>query len=191
MHVVGSIEAVIATIRAEADAEVELLRARADEEIARLRDLPAESDSSDRETRLAAARKHNDELAAQMEWEERRRVIEQREAWMERAIARGDELLRSATVDERRESLARLAREALQSVRGEQIEVRVAAHDRPLVDDAWCREIAPSSSLGENAPIRGGCLVRSGALLFDNSFEQRAKRLEPVWRKALAGMYRV
>jgi vacuolar-type H+-ATPase subunit E/Vma4 len=191
MHVVGSVDAVMATIRAEADAEVERLRTRADEEIARLRNLPPETDAGDRESRLIAARKHNDELAAQMDWEERRRVIEQRETWIERVIARADELLRSATVDQRKESLAGLAREALQRVRGEQIELRVAAHDRSLVDDAWCREIAPGSSVGENAPIRGGCLVRSGALVFDNTFEERAKRLEPVWRKALAGMYRV
>jgi vacuolar-type H+-ATPase subunit E/Vma4 len=191
MNVIGSVDSVIATIRAEADAEIERLRATGDQELARLRELPPQSDPPDREARLAAARKHNDELSAQMDWEEHRRVIEQREAWMARVIARGNELLRSASVDERRQSLTALTREALRSVSGENIELRLSAADREIVDDAWCRDIPPGLHLGETAPIRGGCLVRSGPLVFDNSFEERAKRLEPVWRKALAGAYRV
>ncbi len=191
MAVAGSVESVVATIRAEADAEVDRLRARGDEEIAGLRDLPQETDSADREVRLSAARKYRDELAAQMDWEERRRVIEQREAWIARVIARGEELLRSAIVDGRKQSLARLAREAFQSVHGEPIEIRVGAHDRALIDDAWCRAIDPGLTIGANVPVRGGCLLQSGALVFDNSYEQRAKRLEAVWRQALSGIYRV
>lgn len=191
MAVAGSVESVVAAIRADADAEVEGLRAKAGEETARLRDLPAASDAGDRDAQLIAARKHNDDLAAQADWEERRRVIEQREVWIARVIARGEELLRSSAVDDRRKLLAGLAREALQSVPGAEVVIRVAAHDRPLIDEAWCREIAPALSIGPDAPIRGGCVVQSGSLVFDNSFEQRAKRLEPVLRKALSGVYRV
>ncbi|MGZ8851305.1 MAG: hypothetical protein ACXW3E_13390, partial [Thermoanaerobaculia bacterium] len=104
---------------------------------------------------------------------------------------RGNELLRSASADDRKKTLTRLAREALLSVRGEGPELRIAAADRELVDETWCRQIAPGVTIGANADIGGGCLLHSGAVVFDNSIEQRAKRLEPVWRKALAGMYRV
>ncbi|MGZ4778367.1 MAG: hypothetical protein ACXVH7_00765 [Thermoanaerobaculia bacterium] len=185
MAVIGSVDAVIATIGAEADAEGERLRAHADEEIAALRELPADSDPIAREARLNEARRRNDELEAQMDWEERRRVIEQREEWIARVVGRGDELLRSATIDDRKRSLNVVVGEALQNIRGEGTEIRVSERDRALVD------LPQGATLGENAPIRGGCIVRCGALVFDNSFEQRAKRLEPVWRKALSGMYRV
>ena len=191
MHVIGSVDAVIATTRAEAEGEIERLRAHSGEEIAALEAAPPEDDHSERVQRLTVARKLSEERAAQTEWEERRRVLELREAWIGRVVVRGNELLRSKSDNERREFLERLAREAVARVGGESIEISFCARDREIVDDAWCRAIDPRLTIGRDVPIRGGCVVRSGALVFDNSLEERAKRLEPVWRNALAGMYRL
>lgn len=186
MPIVGSIDAVTATIRDEANEELDRIRGVRDEEIARLRELPAAASPGNRERLISEAHRRNNELLAQMEWEEKRRVIEQREAWIARVIRRGSEILATADAQARKATLAACVREAMQSVRGDAIEIRVADVDRSLLED-----IAPEAKAGQPAAISGGCVVRSGALGFDNSFEARAKRLEPAWRKALAAMYRV
>jgi len=186
MPIVGSIDAVTATIRDDANVELERMHARRDEEIAQLRELPVAASPGNRERLLAEAQRRNDELLAQMEWEEKRRVIEQREAWIVCVIRRGSEILATADAQTRKATLAACVREAMQSVSGDAIEIRVADVDRPLLED-----IAPETKAGQPAAISGGCIVRCGALGFDNSFEARANRLEPAWRKALAAMYRV
>jgi len=40
------------------------------------------------------------------------------------------------------------------------------------------------------AASSGGCVARAGSLVVDNSFDARARRFEPVWRAAIAEMYR-
>ena len=164
MQPVGSVDSVIAAIRDDAGAELEQLRTRAEQEIAQIRSLPIEAtDRGERERRIAAAHKHNEELLAQADWEERRRIMEAREEWIRRVVNRGREIL--ATLDGERLAAvnARLIAEARASLPGEPDEITTA----------------------------NGCVVRCGAVVFDNSFEERARRLEPVWRKALAEMFRV
>ncbi len=162
MQAIGSVDSVIAAIRDEAAAEVEHLRARADQEIAAIKALPVEmSDHAERHRRIAAAHKRNEELMAQADWDGRRRIMEAREEWMRRVVARGKQILASLD-DPRREAInARLIAEARASLPAE-----------------------PDEITTEN-----GCVVRCGAIVFDNSFEERGRRLEPVWRKALAEMY--
>lgn len=157
MHVLGSLDAVIASIREEADAEVERIREHGAAPVPGAERRPETAAAP----HLNAERKRNDERIAQVEWEEKRRVIEQRETWIARVIARANELL--AQTD--KATLDRLAAEAKQAIR--------------------CVDVTVERAPG------GGCIVRSGALVVDNSFSERAKRLEPVWRKALAEMYRV
>src|SRR5450756_2092777 len=101
MPIVGSIDAVTATIRDEANEELERIRGVRDEEIARLRELPAAASPGNRERLLSEAHRRNNELLAQMEWEEKRRVIEQREAWIARVIRRGSEILATADAQAR------------------------------------------------------------------------------------------
>ncbi|HEX9163250.1 MAG TPA: hypothetical protein VF980_16205 [Thermoanaerobaculia bacterium] len=158
MHVLGSIDAVIAAIRDEANAEIEAMRVVPE---ARTAASPVRAGDGRERASVLHEHKRNDERLGQAEWEEKRRLIEQREAWIARVIARGNEIL--AKSDEA--TVERLVREAKQSIGRGDVAVEIATG--------------------------GGCIVRCGALVVDNSFVERAKRLEPVWRKALAEMYRV
>src|SRR5512142_1354619 len=108
MHVLGSLDAVIASIREEANGEVERIR-----ELSVAPPPPAASagEGAGATQQLAAERKRSDERLAQVEWEEKRRVIEQREIWIGRVIARANEIL--AKTDQR--TLDRLVAEAKQS----------------------------------------------------------------------------
>lgn len=98
MH--GSTASVVSAIREEIAAEIERIEHEASAEIGRLREQASNADVAitDREVRLAAARRANAERLAQEEWESRRAVIEQREGWIARVAARGRELLRGSDV---------------------------------------------------------------------------------------------
>ncbi len=160
----GSVESVIAALRDDAAAELEQLRVQSEQEIARIRGLSIEtSDRGERDRRMAVAYKGTEELLAQAEWEERRRIMEAREEWIQRAVARGKEILASLDGERLEAVNARLIAEGRASLAGEPDEISTDS----------------------------GCIVRCGTMVFDNSFEERSRRLEPVWRKALAEMYRV
>jgi vacuolar-type H+-ATPase subunit E/Vma4 len=188
MPTLGSVASVVASIRDESGVEIERIVKNADDEIRALKaPLPPE-EILDRQQQIAAAMKGNEEALAQVEWDSRRRLIEQREEWIRRAVKLGNEILRGAGAGD----LRRLALEALQFVRGEKVELLVSARDRERIDDEWCRSVAPNLSLAADAaPISGGCIARSGPITFDNSLEERARRLESQWRAALASIYRV
>jgi len=84
------------------------------------------------------------------------------------------------------EQLTALISEALQNVDAAECEVLVSRRDRDLVDPSrFARTIRVTT-----ADISGGCIVTAGPVVFDNSLDARAKRLEPEWRKALGEVYR-
>lgn len=153
----GSAESVIAAIRDEAAAEVERVERAAAAEVESLR-VVEPFVVCDREQRLAAARREGRERIAQEEWQGRRAVIEQREQWIARVMARGRELLAARDV-------------------------------QPLIDDATAH-LPPGACEIANAP-GGGVIVTAGNVAFDNSFDARSRRLEPEWRKVIAGLYEV
>ena len=156
----GSGASVIASIRDEASAEVERIEKGAAAEVARLRQDAATTSVAiaDRDTRIAAARREVAERLAQEEWESRRAIIEQREAWITEVVARGREILsKEPSVD-------------------------------ALVNEA--RAQLPPGEFVVTPAEGGGCIVSCGDVLFDNSYESRARRLEPEWRKALSEVYR-
>jgi hypothetical protein len=114
----------------------------------------------DREERLTAARRWNEERVAKQEWEGRRAVMQQREMWIQRVVEKAQQGWGTSSA----EALDPLVREA-----------------RSRLPEGDCEVIASP---------RGGCIVRIGDLSFDNSFEARSRRLEPEWRSALSGMYK-
>lgn len=93
MQTLGSPASLIAAIREDAAAEAERIQESAANELASIRAAAASSDVTiaDREERLAAARRENEERMATQEWEARRAVIEQREAWIGRVVAKARE----------------------------------------------------------------------------------------------------
>jgi vacuolar-type H+-ATPase subunit E/Vma4 len=93
MQTLGSPASLIAAIREDAAAEAERIQESAASELASISAEEASSDVTiaDREERLAAARRENEERIAKQEWEARRAVIEQREAWIARVVAKARE----------------------------------------------------------------------------------------------------
>lgn len=89
MQTLGSPASLIAAIREDAAAEVERIQESAAHELASIRAAVASSDVAiaNREERLAGARREHEERIAKQEWEARRAVIEQREAWIGRVVA--------------------------------------------------------------------------------------------------------
>jgi vacuolar-type H+-ATPase subunit E/Vma4 len=145
-----------------------------------------------------------DEVAAEVERIERAGaadVARSREKAATTVVTIADRDLRIAAA--RREIAERLAQEEWESRRAaaEQREewiARVIARGRELlgeidVRDALVREALAHLPAGEHettiAPC-GGVIVACGNVVFDNSFDSRARRLEPEWRKALSEVYR-
>lgn len=161
MQTLGRPASVVAAIREEAEAEVERIQELAAAELAAMR---AEATATsvvivDRDTRVTAARRETEERIARQEWEGRRAVMQQREQWIQRVVAEAQARW-SVTSGEALDALVREAKSRL--------------------PDGPCEVIVGP---------RGGCVVRSGDLSFDNTFEARARRLESEWRSALSGMY--
>lgn len=173
----------IAAIREDAQAEVERIDQETAKEVAAIR---AEEQSvstavPDREQRLAAARRGNQERIAQQQWEGRRAEIEQREAWIARVVATARERWSCTPAQ-----LTALVREALQTIEADAYDVAVAARDRDTIDPAKFKE----KIRVRTTDIGGGCIVTAGNTVFDNSFDARAHRFEDAWRKALSEVYR-
>ena len=162
MQTLGSPASVVAAIREDGDAEVERIQETAAAELATIAAEAASVDVAivDREERLASARRLNEERVAKQEWEGRRALMQQRETWIQRVVAKAQEGWGASSA----EALDALVREA-----------------RSRLPDGNCEVIASPG---------GGCIVRIGDLSFDNSFEARSRRLEPEWRSALSGMYK-
>jgi vacuolar-type H+-ATPase subunit E/Vma4 len=93
MQTLGSPASLVAAIREDAAAEAERLQEATADELASIRAEAASSDVAivDRDERLAAARRESEERIAKQEWEARRAVIEQREAWIGRVVAKARE----------------------------------------------------------------------------------------------------
>lgn len=93
MQTLGSPASVIAAIREDAAAEAERIQEATASELASIRaeGASAEVAIAGREERLAAARRESEERIAKQEWEARRAVIEQREEWIVRVVAKARE----------------------------------------------------------------------------------------------------
>lgn len=198
MKPLGSVAAVIAAVREDAGAEAEAIGARAAEEVARIRALQASDvvTIADRETRLAAARREAHTRLAQEDWEDRRDAVALREEWLERALDLGRRLLaKPEDATARRARLTSLVEEGLARLPGATCEVVVSEADALLLGPDWRRDIAAAAGrrdvLVTSGPVDGGCILRTpdGRASFDNTYATRARRFQPAWRAALAGLY--
>jgi vacuolar-type H+-ATPase subunit E/Vma4 len=182
MQTLGSPASVVAAIREEANAEVERMEEATAAELAVIRAQSASAGVAiaDREERLAAARRTEEERVAKQEWQGRRAAIEQREQWIQRVVGSAQERWTGGDASKRHVALHALVREARSRLPHGPCEV--AVRDGDVVDIPDARVTA--------APIAGGCIITAGDVSFDNSFEARSRRLEPEWRSALSGMYK-
>jgi len=195
----GSVAAVLEAVREEAEGEAQRISREAEEQCARwLSAANAPAEVADREGRLSAARRQAAELVAREDWADRRCALEEREAWIARAVALGRQRLEAPEpAAQRRELLTRLATEAAACLPGGECEISVSAADASLLDEAWCRQVAQGAekrtvrlAVSGDGPA-GGCVARAegGKVSFDNSFEARARRFEAAWRARLAEIY--
>lgn len=161
MMTLGSPASVVAAIREDAEAEATRINETTSNELSAIRAEAASVSVAivDREERLTAARRENDERIARQEWEGRRAMIEQREEWIRAVVATAQE--RWSSDDP--EKLNALIREA--------------------------RSRLPAGEVDIAIDPRGGCVVTAGDVSFDNSYDARSRRLEPEWRGALSGIY--
>jgi vacuolar-type H+-ATPase subunit E/Vma4 len=198
VRLAGSAASVVEALRDEAAAEIEALEHATEEEIRLLRSAAEAEPPPDAglEARLAVARREAAQRLAREDIADRRGALEERERWIARAAALGQERLAQAgDTAARRELVLNLAREALASLPGENFRISVLPADAPLLDEGWKRAVAgPSRRFAissENPPPGGGCLVctEDGRVSFDNSFAARARRFETTWRAELARVF--
>ena len=198
MKPLGSVAAVIAAIREDAAVEVDGIVRQADADVARLR----AEDAADLITfpegdmQIAAARERARTRLAQEDWLDTRAAIDEREAWLARAVELGRQRLDDAAAPAvRRQRLARLAKECIERLPSGALELIVTADDASLLDDGWRAAVMNSAELLSVSVVPGnvdgGCIVRTadGRASFDNSYRARADRLRTAWRAALATLY--
>lgn len=196
MKLLGSPAAVIAATAAEAEADLAEIERESEASAAELALAPPEArgGEAERRARIDAARREVVGVLAHEDWLDVREAIEAREAWVARVVALGTERLAHGGGSPT-EVIFRLATEALERLPGEACEVVVSPADvADLADDLGAR-LARAANKQEvrivEGDVRGGCRVRStdGRVSFDNSFDARSRRLEPVWRAALAEIH--
>jgi len=189
MKILGSAASVLAALRDEAQGEIERIEQEVEAAAARSRqDEPEAVETKDRPEKLAAAGRRRRERLAREDWEDRRAALRLREEWIERVIEEGRKLLEGAGEEEARRKLLRAwAEEALRRLPpGERCSISVSPRDLPLLDAELLGERMVA---GPPEVIRGGCIVRSGNLVVNNSLEERERRFEAEWRAALARAY--
>jgi vacuolar-type H+-ATPase subunit E/Vma4 len=198
MKPLGSIAAVIAAVREDAEAEAETLETHAAAEVERIRALEASDIVTvpDREARLAAARQRAQSRIAHEDWEDTRSAVVDREDWLARALELGQAVLaRSEPFQARRDRLTTFAAEGLARLPGRVSDIVVAEADVLLLGPDWQRDLAAATGRDEirvlAGAIEGGCVVRTpdGRAFFDNTYGARARRFQAAWRSALADVY--
>jgi vacuolar-type H+-ATPase subunit E/Vma4 len=198
MKAVGSVAAVIAAIREDAAAEAEAIESRATAEVERIRGLQASDVVTipDRESRLAAARRHAQMRVAQEDWEDTRDAVAVREEWMNRALELGRQVLTNREGGQaHRERLAALVAEGLARLPGGACEIVLSGTDVALLGPDWGRDTARVNGRDDirvtAGSLDGGCILRTldGRLSFDNSYTARTNRFQAAWRSALARVY--
>lgn len=190
MQTLGSISAVVAAIRDEAEQAEEAVERALAEELERIHREPLPTlDLPDRAARLSMARRRAREARSRQDWLDRRAALEERERWMARVLAEALRRLTDPSDPKRRlETLKRQIDEARHRLPGTEFEVRVPEADVALL----------TGELGDVFTVvcdpalpAGGCVVRTanGKVGYDNGLETRARRFEGVWRAALGEIF--
>jgi vacuolar-type H+-ATPase subunit E/Vma4 len=186
---------VCAAIAEEAAIEIErmeqdLIAAR--ERLIAARPVPARLPELDRAVAAAAARlAEADQATASTE---RRLELEERETWLQQAVARGVALLAQAPPAVRRQRLLMLAVEAAAALPVPSCVIEVPADMLQSCDARWIAEVEfrTSKSIAvEHGAHADGCIAVSPdrRLWFDNTVAARIARLEGAWRRALCRRY--
>lgn len=195
MRIIGSAAAVAAATRDDALAEVERLERAAEAERKAIGEAAAEAvTGTDHEERIAEAQRHARQVEADEEWAAAQEDLRVRDAWMQSAVERGRRTLAAVGVTGAAEWLDALIEEAAGHLPPGPCTVLVASAVRPSMTPERVARLGARTGRAvtiEYAAIGGGCVVLSAdrAVAFDNTVDARQRRLEPVWRAALARAY--
>jgi len=201
VRTLGSVDALVAAIRDEADSAIEARRQASDGELEGLEVAPGgrdpRRDDDERRTRLAIAHRVVRERRARDEWLGGKELLEARERWVDGVVREARRRIRDMPPTARPVALARLAEEAFRRLPGDHGVVRLAPGDADSIDTDWASRVAARAGKShvdiqaDESVAAGGCLVTTanGAMTFDNTLEARSKRFEAEWRALLAALF--
>ena len=195
----GSIEAVVAAVREDAKEESEKVERDLAAVIARAREEDARFPVvvPDAEARINRARRQAHDRIAAEDAADHQSAIKDREVWIAQVVAEGQRRLLVLDAATARADLARLAREAIDHMPDQALELLVSA-TRADVLDAVPRDdfmTAPGKKIARVTPtpniVSGGCIVQTidGRMRYDNTYAARCRRFESIWRARLGNMY--
>lgn len=201
MRTLGSVDALVAAVRDEAESVLETRRQACDGELDALETAPAGTDrrrdDDERRTRLAAAHRMVRERRAREEWLGAKELLEARERWVDGVVSTARRRFRTMPPEGRRAALARLAEEACRRLPGDGAVVRLAPADADGLGADWASHVAARAGKShveiqpDASVATGGCLATTatGAVTFDNTLEARSKRFEATWRAGLSALF--
>ncbi|MBI3403041.1 MAG: hypothetical protein HY048_16635 [Acidobacteria bacterium] len=189
----GSIEAVVAAVREDGRAEVEQIERDVAAAIARVREEDARLPVvvADAEARLGAARRQaRDRLAAE-DWADHEAAIRDREAWIAHVVEEGERRLGGLDLVTARSDLVRLAREALDCLPDQPLEVLVPPLFADVADLVRSGTSKTVARVTPSAGCAGGCVAQTvdGRVRLDNTYRDRRRRFEPIWRARVGEMF--
>ena len=189
----GSIEAVVAAVQEDARAEVDQIERDLAAAIARLREEDARVPVvvADAEARLSAARRQARERLAAEDWADHEAAIRDREAWIARVVDEGERRLGALDPVTARSDLVRLAREALDCLPDQPLEVLVPPLLAGVADLVRSATVKTVARVTPSPACDGGCIAQTvdGRVRFDNTYRDRRRRFEVMWRARLGEMY--
>lgn len=193
----GSIEAVVAAIQEDAQAEAERVEAQASQAIDRLRreDTAEPVTLADADRRIAMARRRIQEQKVADDWADHEASLRDREAWIQAVAVAVDAALRMLPAAALRADAARLAREALERMPAAPLSILVplalSADIEAIRSDPLLRGDSRITEIVADSQVAGGCIVRSidRHVQYDNTYLTRLRRLEPRWRSRLAAIH--
>ncbi|MFI5177987.1 MAG: hypothetical protein ACHQO8_05475 [Vicinamibacterales bacterium] len=196
--VFGSIDSVVAAVQEDARAEIEKIDRELSAAVARAREEDAQVPVivADADARVGAARRQAHDRTVAQDWADRQAAIRDREAWMATVTAEGERRLRALDAATARCDLIRLAREALERMPNQPIELLVAPAEIGLLDPAARDELAaasgrPVARVTPAPDVSGGCIAQTldGHIRYDNTYQARSRRFDAVWRARLGDVY--
>jgi vacuolar-type H+-ATPase subunit E/Vma4 len=195
----GSIEAVVAAVQEDANAEVEKIERDLAAAITRARDedagLPVVVPDAD--PRISRARRQTHDRIAAEEAADHQSALRDRETWIAQAVTEGQRRLLALDVATTRADLIRLAREAIDRMPDQALELLVSPARADLLDAATRDEImtAPGKTIARVTLSpnvgSGGCIVQTidERIRYDNTYAARCRRFASIWRARLGEVW--
>jgi V/A-type H+-transporting ATPase subunit E len=188
------IERVLAKARDAATAMTERAEQAAERELGQAEEQAAKRLAAAEAVMREAALERQHAVQAEVQQEERRAVMNAREAAVESVfVAALEQLVALDDRNGRRALLIRLVGEGIEAIGTDSVRVRLNVADQAVArDEAFPKEIGgvPLTIDDETIVVSGGPVVSdaAGRVVFENTFEARLERARAGLRRQIAGM---